>query len=122
MWMGLSLSLVYTVAEVGLTGYERIFGDNLFYLMFERTETEPIRFDPISGYRFAPTPHRFCGVWHGSQECDVVRRANRQGFPDTRDFQPQRERPGVKRRRIRRFIYVGHALGGQLAQSGRNDL
>lgn len=96
-WIVLTAAMVYAVAEAALTGYETIFGDALFYFLIERTQTEPIRFDPASGYRFASTPHRVSGVWFGETEFNHVLQANRQGFPDTQDFHPQRERANVKR-------------------------
>lgn len=93
----LMFALSYVLAEAGLTAYERLNGELLPFLLIERTETEPVRFDPISGYRFGVGPHRVTSVWYGTTEFSHPLIANRQGFLDSSDFIPKRPDQRTKR-------------------------
>lgn len=84
------LLVIYLIAEFSLTAYERVVGDQFFFYLMERTETEPIVFDAASGYRFGKGAHRVAGVWLGELENSETVVGNNLGFPDRDDFTPMR--------------------------------
>jgi hypothetical protein len=79
---------------------------NLFYWLYppeldrfligDRFE-QALRFDPIRGRYYTPTPNRVAYYDHGILEYLAVQQGNSLGFPDRDEFGPRRDLPEARR-------------------------
>ncbi|MBI2021514.1 SGNH/GDSL hydrolase family protein [Candidatus Daviesbacteria bacterium] len=86
----------YLIVETPLSWISWVAGWDSSCWLFEDSG-KTIRFDPIFGYRLEKQPSRYARITKHYLEYVGIQKGNNLGFPDDSQFEPRKDRVGLKR-------------------------